>query len=115
MHHHISIAQKMKLHQIIPLLLIAISFTGCSTVTNTPSGTVWYQAGKSDADIQRDMAGCRLEAHRSNSMLAMVNVGFFVANEVNKTDIFKDCMMAKGYSLVKTTNSPPPVVTGARR
>ena len=107
-------SRNLKPRQIVSLMLVAISLAGCSTVTNTPSGMVWSQEGKSSAEIQRDMASCRLEAHRSNSMLAMVNVGFFVANEVNKTDIFKDCMIAKGYTLV-TSNSSPPKVTGAKK
>ncbi|PYK98434.1 MAG: hypothetical protein DME19_12585 [Verrucomicrobia bacterium] len=72
---------------------------------------VWYQGGKTFDETQRDLAACRMGAARINSSLAMVNLGFFLANEGNKKDLINNCMIAKGYSLIKR-NTLPPGVTG---
>ncbi len=95
----------MKPHKTLALLFAAVLFAGCGTPK------VWYQAGKSFDETQRTLAGCRMEAARANNPLAMVNGWFFLANEGNKKDLIKNCMISQGYSLVDK-NSLPAGVTG---
>lgn len=83
----------------------------CCLVTGCGSTKVWYQAGKSFDETQRDWAGCQAGAAAVNSPAAMANLGFFLANEGNKSKYRDNCMIAKGYSLVDK-NSLPAGVTG---
>ena len=94
----------MKTIRILPLLFATILFTGCGTPK------VWYQEGKSFDEIRRTLAGCRVEAARANNPLAMVNGWFFIANEGNKKELIKNCMIAQGYSLVEKNSLPLDVV-----
>ncbi len=103
----------MKLKRTLALLFISWSLAGCST-TGTPSGMVWYQPGKSDADTQRDLAACRLDAEHNSNPLAMANAGFFILNQSNESNMIKDGMIARGYTLVKS-NSVPSSVTSTNK
>ena len=85
---------------LLPLALLV----GCGT------SKVWYQEGKSFQDTNRQLAGCRAEAARLENPLAMVNLGFALANDANKKDFIKNCMMANGYSLVDKNSLPAGVI-----
>jgi uncharacterized lipoprotein YajG len=89
-----------KLTASLALILLA----GC----DTPK--VWFQAGSSHADMQRDLAACHDEAVRNNDRLAPAKRGFFNSNNANRDEylntFINNCMIAKGYSLVDKTWLP---------
>ena len=96
----------MKFLNLFLIALGLVFFTGCS------SSQVWTQTGKSPDECRRALAGCKAEASRASNPLAMVNVGFFMMDDMNQKSFIKNCMIAKGYDLVdkntvaasKTTN-----------
>lgn len=90
----------MKAPRLLIILFAAVLFAGCGTPK------VWYQAEKSYDETQRTLAGCRMEAARANNPLAMVNGWFFLANEGNKKELIKNCMISQGYSLVDKNSLP---------
>ena len=98
----------MKTLRTLAALLPLAFVVGCGT------SKVWYQDGKSFQETKRQLAGCRAEAARLENPLAMVNLGFAIANDANKKDFIKNCMMANGYSLVDK-NSLPAGVTGVAK
>jgi hypothetical protein len=97
---------KNSMNNIRPLatLLIAVVLAGCG------SPQVWYQAGNSFEQTRRDLGGCRAEAARLTNPLAMVNLGFALADDANKKDFVNNCMIAKGYYLVDKNSLPAGVV-----
>ena len=87
-----------------------IAVFAASLLTGCSSTKVWYQADKSFDETQRDWAACRAAAAAVNSPMAMVNLGFFLANDANKKSYRENCMVAKGYSLVDKNSLPAGVV-----
>jgi hypothetical protein len=96
------------LKQLIASLALTL-LVGCDTPR------VWFQAGKSFTDTQRDLAACHKEAVGSNEQLASAQRGYFNSNNANRDEwvnqFTDNCMIAKGYSLVEK-NSLPLGVTG---
>ena len=88
----------------IACVILACVLSGCG------STKVWYQAGKSVDETKRDWAACQTGAAAVNNPAAMVNLGFFLANEGNKSKYLDNCMIAKGYSLVDKNSLPAGVV-----
>jgi hypothetical protein len=82
---------------------------GCGT------SKVWYQTGKSLDETQRELAVCRAEAARLENPLAMANAWFALANDANKKDYIKNCMIAKGYSLIEKNAVPGPLGVALER
>jgi hypothetical protein len=96
---------QMRMLRTILLLLPLAIHVGCGTPK------VWYQEGMTFQETQRQLAACRAEAARLENPLAMVNLGFALANSANKKDFVRNCMIANGYSLVEQ-NALPTGVTG---
>jgi hypothetical protein len=84
--------------------LAAVFLVGCGT------SKVWYQSDKSFDETRRELAGCRADAARMTNPLAMVNLGFALADDSNKKDYINNCMIAKGYSLVDKNSLPAGVM-----
>jgi hypothetical protein len=45
----------------------------------------------------------------------MANAGFFILNQSNMSNMVKDGMIARGYTLVKDASAPPSVTAVQRR
>jgi hypothetical protein len=84
----------------VPLLLV-----GCAS-----SQKVWYSPEKSFEQTTRQLAACRKEAATINNPLAAVNLAFHLANNSNKEDYIKNCMMEKGFILIDEKKLPPGAV-----
>jgi hypothetical protein len=78
----------MKTIKILTASLTLIFLAGCCTQQ------VWLQDGRSEADTQRDLDACRVEAACNNDRLTMTHHWHY--NEVEDNFIY-NCMIAKGY------------------
>ncbi len=84
---------------LLSLTVIWILAVGCAS---TPAASRWYQEGKTQEDVTRDLARCRLEAERTSSgQVTGWNAGSYFANaagaSVHKKAMIEDGMVALGY------------------
>jgi lipoprotein NlpI len=103
----------MRIKTVLPIICFAF-LVGCASEPQTghPSNMAWYQAGISADQIRRDLADCQNEslAYGKSSIFAGESSGGgviidYIAEQARQNNIVQSCMIAKGYSLVKT-NSP---------
>jgi hypothetical protein len=80
------------------LIFVAAFTLGCRSTPKAPDLRVWYQTGKTDAEVRQAEAECKFAAAQGNNPLAMANAGFWLANEINKKEMIHNCMIAKGYT-----------------
>ena len=87
------------------LKTIAASFplavlVGCST------SKTWYQEGRSFQETQKELAACRAEKAQLTNPTAWNSFGVVISDTARRRDYLKDCMTAKGYSLVDKNSLP---------
>jgi hypothetical protein len=90
---------KKSFHALLVALLLLL--VGCG------SPRVWYSPGKSFNDTTRQLASCRKEAATINNPLGAINLAFHLANNANKEDYIKNCMLEKGFILIEAKKLPP--------
>jgi hypothetical protein len=95
----------------VPLLLLVLSLTGCQT-------KVWYQPGKTEAQIRRDWADSQLAARHAALGIRQPLVfsdndfaaGLALATQRDAAHAARDIapltMQAKGYQLVPLSSVP---------
>lgn len=88
---------------------LVILLSGCAS----DGGKVWYQQGRTFAEMNRSLADCRLQAKRVANPLAMVNLGFALAEDIRQKDMVRDCMVSKGYVFISRNSIPAGVIWSA--
>lgn len=86
---------------------------------------MWYRADATPEELKHDLAQCQYEAlltRRTTSVYGdtlgqtlLLRMVADSSEESKENQMIAACMAAKGYSLVKNTNAPEQVVTGAKR
>jgi hypothetical protein len=90
----------------VSLAAVAILNQGCAT-NNLPQNLVWYGPNKSALQANMDAAECR-NLVRVNEGSIPIGAGGLVAamaivgNNDRDNSIYQDCMVSKGYYLIKT-------------
>lgn len=90
----------MKQLHIVTILSASLLLGCASTESQDPS--VWHQEGKTEADIAKDLAACRLHANTSTIGFQGRSLGQYAfTKSVQENSAINDCMMSKGYTLKK--------------
>lgn len=104
---------------IFALVAGAILNQGCA-VNNAPRNMVWSNPDKTPQQIAVDEAQCRIMARQlaPNTPIATDSGGIALLEIMNDNsrvqNIYNDCMISKGYILIKDTNAQPQTVPHPR-
>ncbi len=89
----------MKIRIIACLWILPLLAVGCASHA-TKDSSVWSMVGKSQDQIEQDLADCRFKSGMASTGLQGKNAAWYYATKRgNENQLVEDCMKAKGYKL----------------